>query len=76
MEDMIGGKVKNRKGRTINITNQTPFYIYIVCDLTESLRKILERRDFMKTPDGLGYYNFRNIRYNGFVVVLSYDKVT
>lgn len=33
------------------------------------------RRDFMKTPDGLGYYNFRNKRYNGFVVVLSYDKV-
>lgn len=25
--------------------------------------------------DGLGYYNFRNKRYNGFVVVLSYDKV-
>lgn len=42
VEDMLGGKVKNRKGRTINITNQTPFYIYIVCDLTESLRKILE----------------------------------
>ena len=75
VEDMIGGKVKNRKGRTINITNQTPFYIYIVCDLTESLCKILERREFMKTPDGLGYYNFKNKRYNGFVVVLSYDKV-
>ena len=75
VEDMLGGKVKNRKGRTINITNQTPFYIYIVCDLTESLRKILERRDFMKTPDGLGYYNFRNKRYNGFIVVLSYEKV-
>jgi hypothetical protein len=29
----------------------------------------------MKTPDELGYYNFRNKRYNGFVVVLSYDKV-
>ena len=75
VEDLLGGKVKNRKGRTINITNQTPFYIYIVCDLTESLRKILERRDFMKTPDGLGYYNFRNKRYNGFIVVLSYEKV-
>jgi hypothetical protein len=29
----------------------------------------------MKTPDGSGYYNFKNKRYNGFVVVLSYDKV-
>lgn len=75
VEDLLGGKVKNRKGRTITITDQTPFYIYIVCDLTPSLVKILERRDFMKTPDGLGYYNFRNKRYNGFIVVLSYEKV-
>ena len=75
VEDLIDGKIKNRKGRTITITKDTPFYIYIVCDLTASLRKILERRDFMKTPDGLGYYNFRNKRYNGFVVVYSYDKV-
>lgn len=75
VEDLLDCKVKNRKGRTINITERTPFYIYIVCDLTPSLIKILERRDFMKTPDGLGYYNFRNKRYNGFVLVLSYEKV-
>lgn len=75
VEDLMRGKIKNRKGRTINIDEKTPFYIYIVCDLTDSLRKILERRDFMKTPDGLGYYNFRNKRYNGYVEVLSYDKV-
>ena len=75
VEDLIGGKIKNRKGRTIYITKETPFYIYIVCDLTPSFRKILERRDFMKTPDGLGYYNFRDKRYNGFIAVYSYEKV-
>lgn len=75
VDDLLSGKVKNRKGRTITITEKTPFYIYIVCDLTPSLIKILKRREFMQTPDGLGYYNFRNKRYNGFVVVLSYEKV-
>lgn len=75
VEDLLGGKIKNRKGRTITITDKTPFYIYIVCDLTPSLVKILERREFMKTPDGLGYYIFKNKRYNGFIEVLSYDKV-
>ena len=75
VDDLLDGKVKNRKGRTITITEKTPFYIYIVCDLTPSLVKILKRREFMQTPDGLGYYNFRNKRYNGFVVVLSYEKV-
>ena len=75
VEDLLGGKIQNRKGRTINITKETPFYIYIVCDLTSSLIKILERRDFMKTPDGLGYYHFRDKRYNGFIGVYSYEKV-
>lgn len=75
VEDLLGGKIKNRKGRTITITDKTPFYIYIVCDLTPSLVKILERREFMKTPDGLGYYSFKNKRYNGFVEVLSYEKI-
>lgn len=75
VDDLLGGKVKNRKGRTITITEKTPFYIYIVCDLTPSLVKILKRREFMQTPDGLGYYSFRNKRYNGFIEVLSYDKV-
>lgn len=75
VEDLLGGKIKNRKGRTINITKETPFYIYIVCDLTPSLKKILERRDFMRTPDGLGYYHFRDKRYNGFIGVYSYEKV-
>lgn len=75
VEDLLGGKIKNRKGRTISINENTPFYIYIVCDLTPTFVKILKRREFMQTPDGLGYYNFKNKRYNGFVVVLSYDKV-
>lgn len=75
VEDMLNGKVTNRKGRTIIINEKTPFYIYIVCDITNSLKKILERREFMKTPDGLGYYNFKNKHYNGYIEVLSYDKV-
>lgn len=75
VEDLLDGKIKNRKGRTINITDKTPFYIYIVCDLTPTITKILERREFMKTPDGLGYYSFKNKRYNGYIEVLSYDKV-
>lgn len=75
VEDLLGSKIKNRKGRTINITDKTPFYIYIVCDLTPSFVKILERREFMKTLDGLGYYSFKNKRYNGFIEVLSYEKV-
>lgn len=75
VEDLIGGKITNRKGRTINITKETPFYIYIISDLTPTLVKILERRDFYKTPDGQGYYAFKSRRYNGYIEIMSFDKI-
>lgn len=75
VEDLLGGKITNRKGRTINITKETPFYIYIISDLTPTLIKILERRDFYKTPDGQGYYTFKSRRYNGYIEVMSFEKV-
>ena len=37
--------------------------------------KILERRDFYKTPDGQGYYTFKSRRYNGYIEVMSFEKV-
>lgn len=75
VEDLLSGSIRNRKGRTINISKETPFYIYIVCDLSPSLIRILERREFTKTPDGLGYYTFKNKRYNGYIEVISFEKV-
>ena len=75
VENLLNGKVTNRKSKIINITKETPFYIYIICDLTPSLIKILERRDFYTTPDGLGYYTFKSKRYNGYIEVISYDKI-
>lgn len=75
VENLLEGKITNRKGRTINITKETPFYIYVVCDLTVSLVKILERREFYKTPDGLGYYTFKWKRYNGYIEVIPFDKI-
>ncbi len=75
VENLLNGKMTSRKSKIINITKDTPFYIYIVCDITPSLIKILERRDFYTTPDGLGYYTFKSKRYNGYIEVISYDKI-
>lgn len=75
VDDLLGGRITNRKGRTINITKDTPFYIYIISDLTPTFIKILERRDFYTTPDGQGYYTFKSRRYNGYIEVMSYEKI-
>jgi hypothetical protein len=75
IEDLLEGKVKNRKGREIKIDRSTPFYVYIICDIGESLEKILKRREFFRTPDGQGYYKFKNTDYCAYFEVIPFDKV-
>lgn len=75
VEDLLNGTVENRKGRKIVIDNKFPFYIYIVCDITESFRNILERREFEKTPDGMGYFKFKSKYYSAYIEVIPFDKV-
>jgi hypothetical protein len=73
--DLLNGKVTNRQGRIININKETPFYIYIVCDITDSFRKILEKREFSKTPDGQGYFKFKEKYYSAYIEILPFEKV-
>ncbi|XQA67243.1 ATP-binding protein [Xanthomonas sacchari] len=69
------GKYKTPEGRNIQVAKNTPFYGYVVCDLTEKVKKWLEReKDFKVMPDALGWFNwYENI--NLYIEVLSWDKV-
>ena len=62
-------------GRTIRVSDNTPFYGYVVCDLTAKVKLWLKNdKDFTEMPDGLGWFHwFRNIRV--YMEVLSLDKV-
>lgn len=73
--DLLGGEVTNRNGRKIKVDRATPFYVYIVCDITKSFEKILQNREFSKTPDGQGYYTFKNKYYSAYIEVLPFEKV-
>lgn len=74
--DLLDGKVKNRAGRFINIDNSTPFYIYIVCDITPSLKRIIDKRgELHPTPDGNGYFAYRNASYSAYIEILPFEKV-
>jgi hypothetical protein len=69
------GKYKTPEGRTILIADNTPFYGYVVCDLTAKVNKwLFDQKDFSPMPDGLGWFRwFGNI--NLYMEVLSWDKV-
>lgn len=71
----LDGKVKDRNGRFINVSRNTPFYVYIVCDITQTLIDILKRREYSLTPDGQGYFKFKDKYYNAYFEVIPFEKL-
>jgi hypothetical protein len=69
------GKFQTPKGRDILVSETTPFYGYVVCDLTRKVEQWLrDEKDFVRMPDGLGWFRwFGNI--NLYIEVLSWDKI-
>jgi serine/threonine protein kinase len=69
------GKCELPNGRTVRVSQGTPFYGYVVCDLTPKVTKWLhDTKNFTAMPDGLGWFDWLpNI--NLYIEVLSWDKV-
>lgn len=75
IELLLDGKVKGRNGRIVEVNKSTPFYIYIICDIRPTLEKILERREFDRTPDGLGWFKVKSKFYSAYFEVMPFEKV-
>jgi hypothetical protein len=69
------GKYKTPEGRKMLVAANTPFYGYVVCDLTPKVEVWLEReKNFKPMPDRLGWFQwYENI--NLYIEVISWDKV-
>jgi len=69
------GKFKTPEGRKILVSDNTPFYGYVVCDLTPKVEKWLDtEKEFKPMPDRLGWFRWRE-NINLYMEVLSWDKV-
>ena len=68
------GNAKDKDGRLIRVSSNTKFYLYAVCDVTNTLERILDFHDFTQTPDKLGFYRY-NEKMNAYIEILSYDKI-
>lgn len=64
IDDINSGKIKTLNGRPIDLRENTPFYVYIICDITPKLRKEAKAANFKVTPDSKGYFYFHNEYYN------------
>jgi len=69
------GNYKTPEGRKMNIAENTPFYGYVVCELTSKVEKWLKTvKNFKPMPDGMAWFLwYENI--NLYIEVLSWDKL-
>ena len=75
VNDIHDGKYMNPKGRNIQVAQNTPFYGYIVCDLTPKIEEWLERvKDFKPMPDRKGWFQWMG-NINLYIEFISWDKV-
>ena len=75
VNEIRDGKYKTPEGRKIQVAENTPFYGYVVCDLTPKVEKWLEReKDFTPMPDHLGWFHWMG-NINLYIEVISWDKV-
>lgn len=69
------GEFRTPQGREIRISDNTPFYGYVVCELTPKVVKWLENeKDFKPMPDRLGYFRWHD-NINLYLEVISWEKV-
>lgn len=74
IEKIEENTVTDKCGKQIKVNNHTQFYLYAVCDFTDSLKEVAERFDYSETSDKLGMYWY-NRNFNAYIQLLSYDKI-
>lgn len=75
IDEIIKDKAKVR-GKSLGASKSSPFYCYIIADITQTLQEILDYEAFDPTPDGLGHFKFYETKtYRAYVEVLPFKKV-
>ena len=75
VEEIVSGNEKV-KGKRIEANKKTPFYCYVIADITPSLQGILDYESFDPTPDGLGYFRFYETKTSrAYIEVLPFQKI-
>jgi hypothetical protein len=65
-----------RGGRPIPNADRIPGFVYILADLTDSLRKCCRLHQLTIMADGMGYFGYhRDEAYNAYIQVTSFDGI-
>lgn len=74
IQDIKDGKVKDSRGRLIQVKPHTQFFVYILCDLTAPIKLFAKNAGFKSTPDNNGYF-FYSENYSAWVEIIPLKKL-
>jgi len=76
IKEIRAGHVKDRSGRVIKVSDNTPFFAYLICDLEKDthIEQLAQRYLDRPTPDGLGFYGY-NQSHNTYFEIIPFDKL-
>lgn len=74
VQQIRGGEALTKDGRPIEIAESTPFYCYIVADLTDRLREQADFASLTKTPDASGFFGY-NPGVRAYIEVIGFGKL-
>jgi hypothetical protein len=76
IKEIRAGHVKDRSGRVIKVTDNTPFFAYLICDMEKDthIEQLAQRYLDRRTADGLGFYGY-NQSHNAYFEIIPFDKL-
>lgn len=72
--ELQNNNATDKQGRPISIRKGTPFYGYIISDLTPKLRTLAKKQGFTAHPDNEGYFTY-NPNFELYMEIISFDKM-
>ena len=74
VEKIMDNRALDNNGRPVIISENTPFYGYIISDLTPKLNKVAVYYNLTKAPDSMGFFGY-NKDLKTYIEIISYDKL-
>ena len=75
IEEIRAGRARKTDGRHLVISSDSPFFVYIISDITPALKTIISRRAiFTPTPDAQGFFGYAK-EHKAYIEVLSFEKL-
>lgn len=74
LKEIRRGECKTKTGRPIPATEDLPGFIYIVADITPSLKEQCIDEDLTETFDKMGYFGYKK-NLKAYIEVISFDQL-